>query len=127
MRVFISSTPSELESHQRVAIEVAQALGYETVVRDPTTRQGIDAITACARQVALADAYRQEYHGRVFAWLGDPLRDGRTSRSKTARARSSPGLSPQGTPNAWRSSRSQTSPPSSSIERWKSICADHSI
>ncbi|MEM7585552.1 MAG: SUMF1/EgtB/PvdO family nonheme iron enzyme, partial [Acidobacteriota bacterium] len=24
-------------------------------------------------------AYRQEFHGQVFAWLGDPLRDGRTS------------------------------------------------
>ena len=56
MRVFITSTPGELEPHQMAAVDVARELGHEPVLRDPVVRRGLDPVTACSRQVALADA-----------------------------------------------------------------------
>ena len=55
MRVFITSTPEELEPHQVAACEVAHSLGLEPVLRDPAAGRGLDPVTACARQVAAAD------------------------------------------------------------------------
>ena len=57
MRVFISSTPDELELHQAVACDVAHSLGMEPVVRDPAARGGRQQVAACARQVAAADLF----------------------------------------------------------------------
>ncbi len=56
MRVFISSTPPELELYRRLAVDTARELGLRPFERDPAPRRGIDAVTACGRQVALADA-----------------------------------------------------------------------
>ena len=56
MRVFITSTPDELEPHQEAAVDVVRELGHEPVLRDPAARRGLDPVTACGRQVALADA-----------------------------------------------------------------------
>ena len=55
MRVYISSTPEELEPHRTAACEVASELGWEPVVRNPSAGRGLDPVTACQRQVASAD------------------------------------------------------------------------
>ncbi len=55
MRVFISSTPDELELYQAAACDVAHSLGMEPVVRDPAAGRGREQVAACARQVAAAD------------------------------------------------------------------------
>ena len=55
MRVFISSTPDELELYQASACDVAHSLGMEPVVRDPTAGRGREQVAACAHQVAAAD------------------------------------------------------------------------
>ena len=56
MRVFITSTPDELESCQEAAVDVVRELGHEPVLRDPAARRGLDPVSACRRQVARADA-----------------------------------------------------------------------
>ena len=56
MRVFITSTPDELEPFQEAAIDVVRELGHEPMVRDPAKRYGLDPVSACRRQVALAGA-----------------------------------------------------------------------
>ncbi len=56
MRIFITSTPEELEPHQVAACDVAAELGHQPVLRDPTLGRGLEPVTACARQVAAADA-----------------------------------------------------------------------
>ena len=55
MRVYISSTPEELEPHRMAAVEVVSELGFEPVLRDPLTGGGLDPVAACERQVADAD------------------------------------------------------------------------
>ncbi len=55
MRVFISSTPGELEPYRQVAAGIARELGHEPVLGDPAPRRGLDPVTACDRRVALAD------------------------------------------------------------------------
>ena len=55
MRVFISSTPDELEPHQTAACDVAHGLNIEPVLRDPAAGHGLERVAACARQVASAD------------------------------------------------------------------------
>ncbi len=56
MRIFITSTPDELETCQMIAVQVVQELGHEPVLRDPVPRLGLDPVTACSRQIARADA-----------------------------------------------------------------------
>lgn len=56
MRVFITSTPDELVTCRDAAVDVVRELGHESVLRDPVPRRGLDPVTACRRQVALADA-----------------------------------------------------------------------
>ena len=56
MRVFITSTPDELEPFQEAAIDLVRELGHEPMVRDPAARRDLDPVSACRRQVALADA-----------------------------------------------------------------------
>ncbi len=52
MRVFISSTPGELEPHRQAAAGAVRELSHQPVVRDPAGRRGLDPVTACDRQVA---------------------------------------------------------------------------
>ncbi|MCG8454727.1 MAG: SUMF1/EgtB/PvdO family nonheme iron enzyme, partial [Holophagales bacterium] len=56
MRIFITSTPDELETCQMIAVQAVQELGHEPVLRDPVPRLGLDPVTACSRQIARADA-----------------------------------------------------------------------
>ncbi len=56
MRVFITSVPEELDACQFAAVEAVRSLGHEPVLRDPAARLGLDPVTACTRQIALADA-----------------------------------------------------------------------
>ena len=56
MRIFITSTPEELEPHQQAACDVTTELGHQPVLRDPTRGRGLQPVTACARQVQDADA-----------------------------------------------------------------------
>ena len=55
MRVFLSSTPAELEPHQAAACDVVHELGLRPMLRDPAAGHGLDPVKACARQVASAD------------------------------------------------------------------------
>ena len=68
MRVFITSTPDELEPYRAAACEVAAEAGFEPVLRDPAARDGLDAVTACARQVTAADALLA-----VVGWRRGPV------------------------------------------------------
>ncbi len=70
MRVFISSTPAELERYRRAAVEVVRELGHEPVLRDPAGRRGLDAVTACRRQIARADAAVA-----IIGWRRGPVPD----------------------------------------------------
>ncbi len=56
MRIFITSTPEELEPHQVAACDVAAELGHRPLLRDPTRGRGLKPVPACARQVRGADA-----------------------------------------------------------------------
>ena len=56
MRIFITSTPEELEPHQVAACDVATELGHQPLLRDPTRGDGLKPVPACARQVRDADA-----------------------------------------------------------------------
>ena len=42
MRIFITSTPQELEPHQAAACDVARDLGLEVVLRDAAGVRGLD-------------------------------------------------------------------------------------
>ena len=55
MRIFITSTPQELEPHQAAACDVARDLGLEVVLRDAAGARGLDPVRACARQVERTD------------------------------------------------------------------------
>ncbi len=56
MRVFISSTPDQLEPQRQAAADIVRELGHQPLQRDPAPRRGLDPVTACDRQVARADA-----------------------------------------------------------------------
>ena len=56
MRIFITSTPDELEPHQAAACDVVAELGHQPLLRDPTRGRGLKPVPACARQVRSADA-----------------------------------------------------------------------
>ncbi len=56
MRIFITSTPEELEPHQLAACDVVAELGHQPLLRDPTRGRGLDPVAACTRQVRDADA-----------------------------------------------------------------------
>ncbi len=62
MRIYITSTPEELEPHQMAACDVATELGHQPLLRDPTFGRGLRRVAACTQQVQRADA--------VFAILG---------------------------------------------------------
>ncbi|MEE8523674.1 MAG: hypothetical protein V3T72_07055 [Thermoanaerobaculia bacterium] len=49
MRIFITSTPEELEPHQLAACDVAAELGHQPLLRDPTRGRGLKPVAACAR------------------------------------------------------------------------------
>ncbi len=55
MRVYISSTPDELEHHRSAARDVVAELGFDPMSRDPAATGGLDPVAACASQVASAD------------------------------------------------------------------------
>ena len=55
MRVYLASTPKELEPFQAAADDVVRELGMEPVRRDPAGIPGFKPVAACARQVAAAD------------------------------------------------------------------------
>lgn len=55
MRVYLTSTPEELEPHQAVACDVAHEHGLEPVLRDAAASRGLEPVHACTRQVAAAD------------------------------------------------------------------------
>jgi hypothetical protein len=55
MRVFITSTPEELELHQHAAVDVVRELGFQAVRRDSAVVRDLKAVPACTRQVAGAD------------------------------------------------------------------------
>ena len=56
MRIFITSTPAELETCQTIAVQMAQELGYEPILRDRVPRLGLDPVTACSKQISRVDA-----------------------------------------------------------------------
>lgn len=56
MRIYIASTLDAQESCRRAALEVVRELGHQPVVRDPVARPWLDRVTACGRQIAMADA-----------------------------------------------------------------------
>ncbi len=55
MRIFITSTPEELEPHQAAACDVVRELRLEPVLRDVAGVHGLDPVRACARQVERTD------------------------------------------------------------------------
>ncbi len=56
MRIYITSTPEELEPHQLAACDVAAELGHQPLLRDPAFGRGLRPVAACTRQVRDTDA-----------------------------------------------------------------------
>ena len=56
MRIFITSTPAELETCQMMAVQAVRELGHEPILRDPVPRLGLDPVTACSKQISRVDA-----------------------------------------------------------------------
>ncbi len=56
MRIFITSTPEELESHRLAAYDTAAELGHRPLGYDPARGRGLRPVDACSRQVHQADA-----------------------------------------------------------------------
>ncbi len=55
MRIYVTSTSSDLEPCRSAAVDVIRELGWQPVLRDPNAGRGIDPVSACARQVAATD------------------------------------------------------------------------
>ncbi|MEE8526446.1 MAG: SUMF1/EgtB/PvdO family nonheme iron enzyme [Thermoanaerobaculia bacterium] len=55
MRVFITSTPEELEPHRAAAVDVTCELGLEPVLREPDGGRDLPPVAACTRRVAASD------------------------------------------------------------------------
>ena len=56
MRVFITSTPEELEPQRRLAVRAVRDLALIPLLRDPSAFPDLQALASCRRQVARADA-----------------------------------------------------------------------
>jgi len=49
MRVYITSTPEELEAHRAAARNAVAEMGHEPLLRDPARGRGLKPVLACAR------------------------------------------------------------------------------